>query len=152
MLQNTIFVASDFHYGENQTEVLEPFLRLLAMAKDWNATLFLNGDLFNYWFESRGHVPFSCEPFISGLKNAIDNGLMVTVLRGNRDFLMNDEFIKKTGAKLVREDELILNDLKVIITHGDQFDKSLKYRIYRKIIRSKLTRFMINQVSISLII
>lgn len=148
-MQNTIFVASDFHYGENQTEVLAPFLKLLAMAKDWNASLFLNGDLFNYWFESKGQVPFSCEPFINGLKNAIDNGLIVTVLRGNRDFLMHEEFIKKTGAVLVCEDEIVLKDFKVIITHGDQFDKSIKYRIYRRFIRSRFIRFMINQVSIN---
>lgn len=148
-MQNVIFVASDFHYGENQTEVLAPFLKLLAMAKDWNAPLFLNGDLFNYWFESRGQTPASCEPFINGLKNAIDNGLDVTVLRGNRDFLMNDEFIKKTGANLVKAEQLILKEFNVIITHGDQYDSSFKYRIYRKVIRSSFTRFMINQVSIS---
>lgn len=147
-MQKVIFVASDFHYGENQTEVLKPFLKLLAMAKEWNAALFLNGDLFNYWFESKGRVPVSCEPLIVGLKEAIDNGLSVTVLRGNRDFLMHDEFIKKTGALLVRAEELVLDDLKVIITHGDQFDDSVKYRIYRKLIRSNLIRFMINQVSI----
>ena len=147
-MQKTIFVASDFHYGENHTEVLVPFLKLLAMAKEWNAALFLNGDLFNYWFESKGKVPDFCEPFINGLKSAIDNGLTVTVLRGNRDFLMNDEFIKQTGALLIREDELILKDLKVVITHGDQYDKSFKYQFYRFIIRSRFIRFMINQVSI----
>lgn len=148
-MQKVIFVASDFHFGENQTEVLAPFLKLLSMAKDWNASLFLNGDLFNYWFESKGKIPQSCEPFIASLKEAIDKGLKVTVLRGNRDFLMNDEFIKKTGAILIREDELVLSDFKVVITHGDQFDRSLKYRIYRIVIRSALIRFMINQVSIS---
>jgi UDP-2,3-diacylglucosamine pyrophosphatase LpxH len=148
-VQNVIFVASDFHYGENQTEVLAPFLKLLAMAKDWNASLILNGDLFNYWFESKGQIPTSCEPFIDGLKNAIDNGLNVTVLRGNRDFLMHNEFIKKTGAHLIQADEFVLKEFNVIITHGDQYDSSLKYRIYRKVIRSKFTRFMINQVSIS---
>ena len=148
-MQKVIFVASDFHYGENQTEVIVPFLKLLEMARECNASLFLNGDLFNYWFESKGRVPFSCEPLINGLKIAIDNGLQVTVLRGNRDFLMGDEFIKKTGALLVCEDQLVLKDLNVIITHGDQFDKSLKYRIYRKLIRSSFIRFMTNKVSVA---
>ena len=147
-MQKVIFVASDFHYGENQTEVLAPFLKLLSMAKEWNAALFLNGDLFNYWFESKGRIPVSCEPLIECLKKATDNGLNVTVLRGNRDFLLNDEFARKTGAVLIRDEQLVLNDFKVVIAHGDQFDRSFKYRVYRKVIRSSVIRFMINQVSI----
>lgn len=148
-MQKVIFVASDFHYGENQTEVLIPFLNLLSMAKKWDASLFLNGDLFNYWFENKGKTPPSCEPFISGLKKAIEGGLKVTVLRGNRDFLMNDEFVKITGAELIRDEKLIIDDLKVVITHGDQYDNSLKYQIYRRIVRSSAIRFFTKLVSVS---
>jgi len=151
-MQKVIFVASDFHYGENQTEVLVPFLKLLTMAKQWNASLFLNGDLFNYWFENKGRVPQSCEPFLSGLKKAIEGGLKVTVLRGNRDFLMSDEFVKITGVDLVRDEKLVIEDLKVVITHGDQYDKSLKYQIFRRIVRSTVIRFLARCVSVSFLL
>jgi UDP-2,3-diacylglucosamine pyrophosphatase LpxH len=148
-MPKVIFVASDFHYGENQTEVLIPFLKLLSMAKKWDASLFLNGDLFNYWFENRGKIPQACEPFIQGLKKAIDGGLKVTVLRGNRDFLMSDEFVKITGAELIRADKLVIDELKVVITHGDQFDNSIKYQIYRRFVRSSFIRLLTKLVSVS---
>lgn len=148
-MHKVIFVASDFHFGENQTEVLVPFLKLLLMAKKWDASLFLNGDLFNYWFENKGKTPQACEPFIHELKNAIDGGLKVTVLRGNRDFLMGDEFVKITGAELIRDDKLVIEDLKVVITHGDQYDKSIRYQIYRRIVRSSFIRFLTKLVSVA---
>lgn len=151
-MHKTIFVAGDLHYGVGQTDVLLPFIKLLEMAKSIDASVFINGDLFNFWFESKGKTPEGCEPIIQNLKNAVDSGLQVTVLRGNRDFLMNDVFVSKTGVQLERKDALVIEELKVIITHGDQFDPSIKYRIFRKIIRSFFVRLLVKVVSTSFII
>lgn len=145
-MQKTILVVGDLHYGKEQTDVLKPFACLLDLAKKIDAQLFINGDLFNYWYETRNKVPEGCDPMLEHLKAATASGLDIFVLRGNRDFLMNDMFEKMAGAKLLREEVLVLEDYKIMITHGDQYDKSWKYRLFRKCIRSKFVYFLIHHV------
>lgn len=133
-----IFVASDFHFGVGHEDVLQPFLNLLKMAKEWNAKLFLNGDLFNFWIEKKNYFPAGCTRFIEGLKKATEDGLHVVVLKGNRDFLLGETFKKETGVTLIEEDVFIVDDKKIIITHGDQYFDDVSYQRYRKFIRSSL--------------
>lgn len=133
-----IFIASDFHYGAGHEEVLQPFLKLLKMAKEWNAKLFLNGDLFNFWIEKKNYIPKGCRPFVEELKKATEDGLSVFVLKGNRDFLLGETFKRETGVTLIEDDVYIIQDKKIKITHGDQYFDDVSYQRYRRFIRSKL--------------
>jgi len=131
-----IFIASDFHFGTGHEDVLQPFLNLLKMAKEWNAKLFLNGDLFNFWIEKKNYIPEGCRRFVEGLKKATEDGLPIFVLKGNRDFLLGETFKKETGVTLIDDDVYVIHEKKLIITHGDQFFDDVGYQRYRKFIRS----------------
>jgi UDP-2,3-diacylglucosamine pyrophosphatase LpxH len=151
-MKDVILIASDFHYDTTQSEVLSPFIKLLDLAKSLNATLFLNGDLFNFWFENKGKTPNNCIPMIDQIKAAIKNGLQINVLRGNRDFLMDEHFVKSTGANLILDDQYFIKDFNAIVTHGDQFELSWKYKFYRKFIRSKAIRFIAKRIPIRFVL
>ena len=78
------------------------------------------GDLFEYWLGDDAGVPAHAA-FIEPLAQLSHYDCGLTVMLGNRDFLLGDAFAKATGAKLVKEDELHiqLGESKTVLMHGD---------------------------------
>ena len=58
-------------------------------------------------------------------------------MRGNRDFLYGEAFIKNTGAELLDDYATIeLGEERVLLTHGDLLcTKDLKYQAFRQFVR-----------------
>ncbi len=129
-------IAGDFHFCSIKNDILRPFKALLDLASKLNAKLFLNGDVFEFYYEQDGVLPDNLLPLVDCLKNAVDQGLDITVLRGNRDFLMDRELVRRTGCKLIKTEELVLENDKLVITHGDQYVSNKSYRFWRVILRS----------------
>jgi len=59
--------------------------------------------------------------FIAALKQLHLSGCNITVMLGNRDFLLGDVFAENTGANLVNHDEHVvtLDQSSVLLMHGD---------------------------------
>lgn len=99
--------------------------------------LYLLGDLFEYWLGDDAGVPLYAT-FIQALKQLSEQGCAITVMHGNRDFLLGELFAQAAGATLVRDDELVisLDDEPVLLMHGDTLcSGDTDYQAFRQQVR-----------------
>ena len=80
----------------------------------------------------------SLDETVSGLVTALatlsQSGTPITLMHGNRDFLLGDAFADEIGATLVREDVLALD--RVILMHGDTLcTDDVEYQEFRAQVR-----------------
>ena len=82
--------------------------------------LYILGDLFEYWIGDDNGLSLYA-PFIQALRDLTNTGCDITIMHGNRDFLLGDLFAEQTGTTLIKDDELTihLNDEPVLLMHGD---------------------------------
>ena len=140
MKRDEILFASDVHLtlagnpGRNRR-----FLEFLdARAKDVRA-LYILGDLFDYWtgpvmLEEPGHVPF-----FEALRTVITAGTEVTLLQGNRDFLLGPVEARRLGVSVPGErTDIRLGDDRYLLAHGDLFcTRDRAYQRMKRVIRSR---------------
>ena len=94
-----IYFASDFHLGaryiENPIEYERRIVRWLDSIKQDAGTLYLLGDILDYWYEYRYVVPKGFTRFFGKLAELSDNGIDIHWFIGNHDigfsiiYLMN---------------------------------------------------------------
>ena len=89
-------------------------------ALDDAASLYILGDLFEYWIGDDAGLPIY-QDAIAALASLSAAGCTVTVMLGNRDFLLGDAFAAATGARLICDDELLIDvhGKPVLLLHGD---------------------------------
>lgn len=111
-------------------------LRFLQTAQGHDH-LYILGDLFEYWLGDDAGVPLYQE-FIEALHRLTIDGCAVTVMLGNRDFLLGDKFAQASGATLLTADELIitLGDNSALLMHGDTLCiDDHDYQQFRQLVR-----------------
>ncbi len=110
---------SDNHAGPESRRTTELALRFLQEAHGAEH-LYILGDLFEYWLGDDAGLPLY-EPILSALRAVGDSGCRVSVMLGNRDFLLGQDFAEAAGATLISSDEHIidLGGSPVLLMHGD---------------------------------
>ncbi len=99
--------------------------------------LYILGDLFEYWLGDDVGLPMYA-PLLGEFRQLRDSGCAITVMLGNRDFLLGDAFAEAAGASLVRGDEIVvtLGDAPVLLMHGDTLcTDDLDYQRFRRNLR-----------------
>lgn len=128
MSSPTAIFISDVHLppdseGEScpRTSAFRSFLADAAARADAGpCTLYVLGDLFDYWFEPAGRVPRDFRRACAAIRDATDRGLRVVALPGNRDFLLGTGFTRETGAEVARDETFVdLAGKRTLLTHGD---------------------------------
>lgn len=113
------FIA-DLHLTAQRPEAIELFRDFLAQARDRLDQLYILGDLFEYWVGDDGADEAEFAPVIAALRTATDRGLGISVLHGNRDFLLGTRFVELSGCHLLNDPhELTLFGAPTLISHGD---------------------------------
>ena len=113
-------------------------LEFLGSLQD-AASLYILGDLFEYWVGDDAGIPFY-KDVIAALATLSSAGCAVTVMLGNRDFLLGDAFADASGSHLVREDELLidLHGEPVLLMHGDTLcTDDTDYQQFRATVRNE---------------
>ena len=83
-------------------------------------SIFLVGDLFDFWFEYKTTIPKGFSRFQGKLAEIADAGIELHIFTGNHDLWMFGYFEKEFGAKVYTEPiELQINDTSVYVGHGD---------------------------------
>jgi len=101
--------------------------------------LYILGDLFEYWLGDDAGIP-AHRDFIDALAQLPKNGCGLTVMHGNRDFLLGENFAKASGATLVTEDEMTLKlgNSHAVLMHGDTLCiDDTDYQSFRSLVRQK---------------
>ena len=119
-----IYFASDFHLGapDYATSLIREKLivRWLDSIKADAHSIYLMGDIFDFWFEYREAIPKGFIRLQGKLAELRDSGLPVYFFTGNHDMWMFDYFPKEMGIPIHREPmTLKINDQILLIGHGD---------------------------------
>jgi UDP-2,3-diacylglucosamine hydrolase len=137
------YFVSDAHIGVNEEaerRTVPALLSLLDQVKREKASLFILGDLFDFWFEYRHSVPKAHLPVLTKLYELREAGCQVGFTGGNHDFWMGDFLKRELGCSVADEWlELELQGKKVCMAHGDGLIRGdTGYKLLKKILRSKL--------------
>ena len=113
------FIA-DLHLQQDQPETLKQAVAFVDWAKGRCQHLYILGDLFEYWLGDDHPLP-GLERFDAHLKALGDTGCAITIMHGNRDFLLGEEYAQRVGATLVRDDsiKIMLGEREAVVLHGD---------------------------------
>ena len=132
----TYFIA-DLHLAQNRPDITACFLSFLKNDAPKAQTLYILGDLFEYWIGDDDKNPFVVE--VASSLNALSLlGTKIYFIHGNRDFLLGRNYAKSCGMQLLPETDMIdLYGKPVLIMHGDTLcTRDIAYQAFRKKSRS----------------
>ncbi len=144
--EKKVYFASDFHLGTpDKTSSLErekKIVRWLEAASKDADSIFLLGDIFDFWFEYKKTIPKGFVRFQGKLAELADSGIKIHLFTGNHDMWMYDYFPSEFGIPVHRDPiELEINNFIFLIGHGDGLgpgDK--KYKRLKKIFKNKFSQ------------
>lgn len=136
----TLFI-SDLHLDPSRPAITELFLRFLREDAAEAEALYILGDLFEAWIgdDEDSELALAVK---SGLRALVDSGVPVSLLRGNRDFLLGPEFAAASGVRLLADPCVaVLDGEPTLLLHGDLLctDDS-RYQDFRRQVRDPAWR------------
>ena len=134
---STLFI-SDLHLDAalpHLTRLFVHFMREQAPSAD---AVYILGDLFEAWVGDDDDRP-ETQVFIDELKRLADTRTPLFVMHGNRDFLIDETFVGRTGCTLLPEPSVIdLYGTPTLLLHGDSLcTDDVKHQESRKLMRSE---------------
>jgi len=119
-----IYFLSDFHLGApNAQASLEReklIVRFLGEIEGDAHTIFIVGDMFDFWYEYRTVVPRGYVRLLGKLASLSDKGIQIHFFVGNHDMWMKDYFGEELGIPVYFEPkEFDFNNVQFLIGHGD---------------------------------
>ena len=130
---SSLFI-SDLHLTEERPEANERFIDFLEhKARDAGA-LYILGDFFEYWIGDDDLA----EPFnavVAGLLAELSKkGVQLSLMHGNRDFLIGAGFCAATGARLLADPTVeAIDGEKTLLVHGDTLcTDDVEYQAWRR--------------------
>lgn len=114
----TLFV-SDLHLDEARPHITELFGRFLAEEAAHADALYILGDLFEAWIGDDD--PSEVGAFVADRLQALRHGgVPVSFIRGNRDFLLGDDYARHAGMEILPDPAVVvLQGEPVLLLHGD---------------------------------
>jgi len=146
--QENIYFASDQHFGlpnANESRLREKkFIRWLDQIKDDCNTLFLLGDLFNFWFEYGTVVPKGYVRVLGKLAELKDSGMQIHFFVGNHDLWMKSYFEDELGIPVYHKpQEFIFGKKLFYIGHGDGIGPGdYGYKFMKKIFINPISKWL----------
>ncbi|HOL48433.1 MAG TPA: UDP-2,3-diacylglucosamine diphosphatase [bacterium] len=136
-MANYVFI-SDIHLNYNFPEKINNFGNFLISLNNKINTLFILGDLFDFWFE---HPLFKLSEKYQLLKSYISKlSYKIIFVPGNRDFFIGSDFSSLTNFNIIHQDYYLAKifNKNILLTHGDLLcSNDFRYLLYRKFIRNK---------------
>lgn len=143
-----VYFASDFHLGvptpQASAERERRIVRWLEQARKDAHTIFLLGDIFDFWFEYRHSIPKGFVRFQGKLAELKEQGIDIHFFTGNHDMWMFDYFPKELGILIHRQPlVLTVNGKKFLIGHGDGLGPGDNtYKILKKFFNSRFCQWL----------
>jgi len=137
---------SDLHLTEDEPANVAAFLAFLQGPARASASLFILGDLFEYWAgDDDLEAPFNAR-IAAAIRALADAGTAVFFMTGNRDLLAGADFARAIGATLLedpacvrfgdRDDRDGADAPLLLLAHGDALcTDDLAYQAFRRQVR-----------------
>ncbi len=130
-----IWFIADLHLGnpvfKNTTN---DFLGVFSNLPVNLTAIYILGDFFNLWYGDDAN-----EEYLITIKQClrkITANIPIYLLRGNRDFLLSEQFSEETGVKYINDPYVIrMFEKKFLFTHGDLIYGNASYILIRRWLR-----------------
>jgi len=139
-----LILLGDVHLSPEGGESTRRFVDFLDGIGENVGRVVLLGDVFDLWVgPETAHVEAYREP-IRAMRSLTDRGVRLTLVWGNRDFLMDETFADSVGAELAGETWTVdAGGTHVHATHGDGFlENDRGYQVLRFVLRNPLGRLV----------
>ena len=143
-----VYFLSDFHLGvpDHASSLVreKKIVAFLERAKADAATIFIVGDLFDFWFEYRKVVPKGYVRILGKLAELTDLGIPVHFFVGNHDMWMSGYFEQELNIPVYHESRVFeFNGKKFLVGHGDGLGPGDHgYKAIKKVFRNPLSKFL----------
>lgn len=133
-----VYLISDLHLSDSRPDINQVFFEFLRGPARQAESLYILGDLFEYWAGDDDLVdPFN-ESIAAALAEYSRAGPVLRFMHGNRDFLLGGEFAKACGGHLIEDPyTLDLFGTPTLLMHGDTLcTDDIDYQRFRTQVRA----------------
>ena len=114
----TLFI-SDLHLDPSRPAITDLFLTFLRDQARQAEALYILGDLFEAWIGDDTPSP-TADAVAVALRELADAGVPVFFIRGNRDFLLGQDYATRAGLQILPDPCVVtLYGKPVLLQHGD---------------------------------
>ena len=145
-------LVSDLHIPEDGGRAKDMFFDLLSAIEDpAEARLIVLGDLFDFYTGPKQNAVGVWREVAQALSAAVERGLSVTVLHGNRDFMLDGAFAERGRCRVVAGGlQIALDGQPCLLLHGDELcQRDLPYQRAKRLLRHPLTRALLRNLPLS---
>ncbi|TDV20834.1 UDP-2,3-diacylglucosamine diphosphatase [Paraburkholderia caballeronis] len=138
-----LFIA-DLHLNEQIPRTVAAFERFVAVTADQADSVFILGDLFEYWIGD----DMLADPFVARMAAALhtlgERGIALYIMHGNRDFLLGKRFMKAAGAIWLPDPIAITAfGTRIALAHGDALCTDDRgYQVFRRFARNRAAQLL----------
>ena len=146
------YFLADAHLGQGTAESNRTRERDLLAFFDRvgaeRATLFVNGDLFDFWFEYGHAIPKRFVRVLMAMGELRRAGVPVTYIGGNHDFWIGNFLVKELDVAFTDEPlPLSLQGRKIFLAHGDGLGPGdTGYKLLKQVLRNSVARALFRWV------
>ncbi len=116
----TVAFVSDIHLTPDTPEILDRFEEFAAHIPSRVQQLYILGDLFEFWIGDDGTDMLGHARAEALLKQISATGVELHFIHGNRDFLVGEEFARRTGCTILPDPTVMeIGSDRVLMSHGD---------------------------------
>jgi len=140
--QRALFI-SDLHLSAERPDANRQFFRFLGDEAARALSLYVLGDLFEYWAGDDELQDPTGDPLAAdvahGFRRLSDTGVAVHIMHGNRDFLVSKGFLAASSAGFLEDPSVIpFASGPVALMHGDTLcTDDHDYQAWRRTARSE---------------
>ena len=137
-----IHFISDLHLSPQTPGVTRIFLNFIGGRARAAEHLYILGDLFDVWpgddCMDDPHDNFN-RGIVDALRDLTDSGVKLSLIHGNRDFLLDEKFSANSGARIISAPYLLtLPTWQFVLSHGDELcTDDTEYLSFRAQVRSR---------------
>ncbi|NTU97550.1 MAG: UDP-2,3-diacylglucosamine diphosphatase [Chlorobiaceae bacterium] len=145
------FFISDIHAGlqdeKSEQLKLDSLERLFAIIRAEGRSLYMLGDILDYWLEFRHVIPKGFTRLFCLLSGLVRSGIEVVYIAGNHDFHLGEFFRKELGVRtLYGVQDVTIDGQKFILAHGDGLGSGDHgYKFFTRFIRTPFNIAMLSK-------
>jgi len=143
----TIFLA-DAHLLSPSEENYRLLVRFLHELEGNTETLFIMGDLFDFWLGFPSNPLHQFDEVLAALQSLVRGGCRLVYFEGNHDFHMGSNFRQRLGAEIYTGPAVMtVQGRQLFLCHGDQINRLDRgYRLLRLLLHNRLAAFAVNYI------
>ena len=136
-MQHSLLI-SDLHLSVDRPDLVATLTDFLAGQATQAQQLFVLGDLFEFWVGDDALDETYAAQVAEAFRALADQGVAVHLMHGNRDFLLGDTFLARTGMTLLHDPTLLeLHGVPTLLMHGDTLcTDDVDYQAFRRHVRN----------------